>query len=130
MDAAPRIDLAVSAPGRAAPAWSALFPLQLDVRLLSPARMALRPARLRQRRIICYRLKLGAFPVKFRARLSAESRMKSEKIVVCGGGGVIRGHLFGQPLWQGKKGPPVGGETVEGMVPKVSGAGEFQARFR
>ena len=48
-------------------------------------------------------MKLGAFPVKFRARLSAESGMKSEKIVVCGGGGFIGGHLVADLLRQGKQ---------------------------
>src|SRR5262249_6798519 len=33
--------------------------------------------------------------------------MKSEKIVVCGGGGFIGGHLVADLLRQGKKGPSV-----------------------
>src|SRR5437764_11074655 len=70
MDATTGFDLAVSAPGRAPAAWPPLSPLQLVIRLLSPARLAARAAAA-GRRIRAYnllRVEAAPFPGKVPGR--------------------------------------------------------------
>src|SRR5262249_30386827 len=86
VDAASRINLAISHVEGAAQAGPALHPIQFALRLLLDPRTGYSACPAKAYNLL--QLKRRAFPVKCRASFQRLSLMKSERIVVCGGGWV------------------------------------------